>query len=134
MSTNIGVHALEDSHGQLAGAYAFVAVSSDVSAIFGDVLYAEQVAERLPVEADLNHDTVRQCVSKNSVRQILLVVALQFLQICHAAKISLPKESRENRRGNSPYSEQRRVSLPSPTVNSAVSLLSPSGRDGYSCS
>ena len=78
-------------------------------------------------------NSVRQAVLKNPVTQVLLVILLYLLSIRHTAPISITKKKVERAAETIlSTSEQRRVSLPSPTVNSTVSLLSPNGRDGHS--
>ena len=61
------VHGFELPYGQLARLYALIASLADVAAIFGYMLYAEQVAERLPVEADIYHHAIPQSVSKKPI-------------------------------------------------------------------
>ena len=53
------IHVFESLYGQFPGAYVFVTALADIAAIIRNVLDAKQMAERFPIEDNLQHRAVR---------------------------------------------------------------------------
>ena len=53
------IHVFESLYGQFPGAYVFVTAPADIAAIIRNVLDAKQMAERFPIEDNLQHRAVR---------------------------------------------------------------------------